>query len=139
QLPPGVALVNRVSGELPAALGDEVKFEEVLQHVIENAIHHTSSGTVTIDAEVRDLQITLIIRDTGEGIPAEKLGQLFSPFHQVADIDTRPTGGLGLGLAVSRQLILQMGGRLDLTSREGEGTTVRIGLPVCPPTKLQYF
>jgi two-component system sensor histidine kinase ChiS len=139
QLPPGVALVNRVSEELPAALGDEVKFEEVLQHVIQNAIHHTRSGTVTVDAEVRDLQIVLIVRDTGEGIPAEKLGQLFSPFHQVADIDTRPTGGLGLGLAVSRQLIQQMGGRLELTSREGEGTTVRIGLPVCPPTKLQYF
>jgi two-component system sensor histidine kinase ChiS len=138
-LPPGVALVNRVGEELPAALGDEVKFEEVLQHVIQNAIHHTHTGTVTIEAEVHDLQIILIVRDTGEGIPAEKLDQLFSPFHQVADIDTRPTGGLGLGLAVSRQLMQQMGGKLELTSREGEGTTVNIGLPVCPPTKLQYF
>jgi len=139
QLAPGVALLNHVSAELPAALGDEVKFEEVLQHVLQNAIQHTRSGTVTLDAEVRDVQVVLIVRDTGEGIPTEKLGQLFSPFHQVSDIDTRTSGGLGLGLAVSRQLVQQMGGRLDLASSEGEGTTVRIGLPVCPPTKAQYF
>ncbi|HTH14993.1 MAG TPA: response regulator, partial [Spirochaetia bacterium] len=67
------------------------------------------------------------------------MAELFSPFHQAADIDTRPAGGLGLGLALSRPLIEQMGGRLEIHSQEGQGTTVLVALPVCPPSKLQYF
>jgi len=139
QLKPGITLVNRLSDQLPAALGDEVKLEQVLQHVVQNALQHTASGTVSLEAEVKDQQILLTVRDTGTGIPAEKLAQLFTPFHQVNEIDTRMTGGLGLGLAISRQLVQQMGGRLDLQSKEGVGTTVMIWLPVCPPAKLQYF
>jgi len=139
QLKPGVALANRISEQMPAALGDEVKLEQVLHHLISNALQHTEWGTVALEAEARDQQILLMVRDTGTGIPADKLAQLFSPFQQVADLDTRSTGGLGLGLAISRQLVQQMGGRLDIQSKEGAGTTAQIWLPVCPPAKLQYF
>jgi len=139
QLKPEVTLVNRLGDQLPAVLGDEVRLEQVLQHLIQNALQHTQAGSVVLEAEVKDQQIVLSIRDTGTGIPTEKLAQLFTPFHQVNEIDTRITGGLGLGLAISRQLMQQMGGRLDLVSEEGVGTTVLIGLPVCPPARLQYF
>jgi two-component system sensor histidine kinase ChiS len=138
-LTPGVALVNRLSDRLPAALGDEVRLEQVLHHVVRNALQHTRAGTISIEAEVKDHLILLTVRDTGTGIPAEKLAQVFTPFHQLEELDTRPTGGLGLGLAISRHLTLQMGGRLDVQSKEGVGTTVLIELPVCPPAKLQYF
>jgi len=138
-LTPGVALVNRLSDRLPAALGDEVRLEQVLHHVVRNALQHTRTGTISVEAEVKDHLILLSVRDTGTGIPAEKLAQVFTPFHQLEELDTRPTGGLGLGLAISRHLTLQMGGRLDVQSKEGVGTTVLIELPVCPPAKLQYF
>lgn len=139
QLRPGVALVNRISDQVPAALGDEMRLEQVIHHLVKNSLQHTQAGTIALEAEVRDQQILLMVKDPGSGIPAEKLAQLFSPFNQVAEINTRSTGGLGLGLAVSRQLVQQMGGRLDLESSEGEGTTALIWLPVCPPSRLQYF
>jgi len=138
-LKPGVALINRISEQFPAALGDEVKLEQVLHHLVQNAIKHTETGTITLEAELKDHQILLTVRDTGAGIPSEKLARLFSPFHQVDEIDTRVAGGLGLGLAISRQLVQLMGGTLDLQSQEGVGTTVFLRLPLCPPTKLQYF
>lgn len=139
QLKPGVALVNRISEHVPAALGDEMRLEQVLQHLVKNSLQHTEAGTISIEAEVREQQVLLMVRDPGSGIPAEKLSQLFSPFHQVSEINTRNTGGLGLGLAISRQLIEQMGGRLELESIEGQGTTALVWLPVCPPSRLQYF
>jgi signal transduction histidine kinase len=139
QLKPGVALVNRISEQFPAALGDEVKLEQILHNLIQNALQHTESGTITLEAELRDQQILLTVRDTGQGIAPHKLAQLFSPFHQVSEIDTRATGGLGLGLAISNELIQLMGGRLELQSKEGVGTTAVLWLPLCPPTKSQYF
>lgn len=139
QCKPGVSLVNRMSDQVPAALGDEMRLEQVLQHLLKNAIQHTEAGTISVEAEVRDQQVVVMVRDPGPGIPAEKLSQLFSPFHQVSEINTRNTGGLGLGLAISRQLIEQMGGKLELESVEGQGTTALVWLPVCPPSRLQYF
>ncbi len=139
QLKSGVTLVNRINGQLPAVLGDEPKVEQVLHHLVQNALQHTESGSVSIEAELRDQLVLVIVRDTGEGIPEEKLAQLFSPFHQIAEIDTRATGGLGLGLAISRQHIQQMGGRLELESTVGTGTTVSLWLPVCPPAKVEYY
>jgi two-component system sensor histidine kinase ChiS len=139
QMKPGVALVNRLSDELPAVVGDEAKLEQVLHNLLRNALQYTDKGNVTVDAEVKDHQVILQVRDTGRGISPEKMAELFSPFHQAADIDTRPAGGLGLGLALSRPLIEQMGGRLEIHSQEGQGTTVLVALPVCPPSKLQYF
>lgn len=139
RLRPGVALVNRISAQVPAALGDEVKLEQVLHHLILNSLQHTEWGTIAVEAESRDQQVVLIVRDTGPGIPEEKLSQLFSPFHQAADLDTRASGGLGLGLAISRQLVQQMGGKLELESKVGTGTSALVWLPVCPPAKLEYF
>lgn len=139
QMKPGVALVNRVSDQVPAALGDEMRLEQVIHHLVKNALQNTQAGTIAVEAEVREQQVLLMIRDPGTGIPTEKLAQLFSPFNQVAEINTRSTGGLGLGLAISRQLIQQMGGRLELESTEGIGTTALVWLPICPPSRLQYF
>lgn len=136
---PGVALVNHLEEELPAALADQVRLEQVFHHLLRNAVQHTTSGTILIEAEVKDQQILVSIRDTGRGIPAERVAQVFTPFHQVTDVDTRETGGLGLGLSISRELVRLMGGRLDLQSQEGKGTTVILTLAVCPPGRLQYF
>jgi two-component system sensor histidine kinase ChiS len=138
-LKPGVSLDNRVSDQIPPALGDEVKLEQVIHHLVVNALQHTAAGTVALEAETKDQQILLMVRDTGPGIPVEKLARLFSPFQQVDDLDTRATGGLGLGLAISRQLVQQMGGRLEVHSAEGVGTTALVWLPECPPAKFQYF
>lgn len=138
-LKPEIALVNRITDQIPAALGDEARLEQVLHHLLRNALQHTEAGTIAVEAEVRDHQILVMVRDPGRGIPTDKLNQLFSPFHQADEINTRDTGGLGLGLAISRQLVEQMGGRLELESTEHVGTTALLWLPVCPPSRLQYY
>lgn len=136
---PEVEIANRVGPDLPAALGDESLLEQVLHHLIRNALQHTQKGTVIIESEVRDQSMTILIRDSGEGIAADRLSQLFSPFHQTSELNTRATGGLGLGLAVSQQSLQSMGGKLEVRSREGNGTTVLVTIPLCPPSRVQYF
>ncbi len=138
-LKPGVALVNRIDEQCPAVLGDEMKLEQMISHLVQNAVQHTHRGTITLESEVKDQQVVITIRDTGVGISQEKMDRLFTPFHQLSEVDTRETGGLGLGLAISRQLAQLMGGRLELESKEGFGTAAILWLPLCPPAKLQYF
>ncbi len=139
QVQRGVSVVNRVSVHLPAALGDATKVEQVVQHLLANAIQHTSSGTIAVEGELRDQKIWLSVRDTGSGIPADELPHLFSPFRQDANADTRSKNGLGLGLAISHQLIQQLGGSLSAESQLGVGTVVAFCLPICPPDQLQAF
>jgi len=136
---PGVGLFNHITEHIPSALGDEIKLEQVFQHLVLNAIQHTEQGSVTIEAEVVGQEILILIRDTGSGISKQTLEQLFTPFYQASEIDTRNSGGLGLGLSTSRQILVQMGGRLEVASEEGKGTTARISLPICPPSRKEYF
>lgn len=119
-------------------IGDSVRLNQILLNLISNAIKFTEKGnvTVTIDqAETIDDKITLRfkIKDTGIGIPSDKIDKIFDRFEQVNSDSTRKTEGTGLGLSIAKSLIELEGGMIDVTSTVGEGTeftfTVVYGVP----------
>lgn len=121
---------------------DGLRFRQVLSNLVGNAIKFTEKGRVTVRARTKDLgetrDIEIEVIDTGVGMTAEQLEKLFEPFVQVHE--RGGGGGSGLGLVISRALITQMGGTLDLESKKGEGTRaiIRVSLPVSelPPEEI---
>src|SRR5205814_4756223 len=111
-----------------------------LANLVSNAIKFTAEGRVAVSAEfVSPEEVEFRVTDTGIGIPAERLAEVFEKFAQVESANYRRFGGTGLGLAVSRQLAELMGGRLDAESAPGVGSTFRLRLPVRPadPSALE--
>lgn len=112
---------------------DRDRLRRVLLNLLDNAIKHTPAGgqvSLTIEARVDVAQ--LIIRDTGIGIPPEHLPHVFERFYRADASHNRETGGVGLGLAICRAIIKSHQGAITIRSTPGEGTEVRIGLPLCP-------
>ena len=121
--------------DLPAFVrGDPQRLRQVLVNVLGNALKFTRSGSVSM--QVRQPgggdQIEFVVRDTGVGIPADRLDAVFEPFAQADSGISREFGGSGLGLAISRRLMLAMDGTVDLHSEPGRGTEVRLRLPLPP-------
>jgi signal transduction histidine kinase len=127
----GLSCEVDVSGEV-IVLADRDKAEQVLLNLLGNAVKFTErGGRVRITAASDDTsppRAVLRVQDTGVGIPAEKLGEVFEPFVQVA-VDPRRREGTGLGLAISRDLARGMGGDLSATSEVGKGSTFTLTLP----------
>ena len=97
-----------------AVLGDREKLRQILLNLLSNAIRHTpAGGRVTLSAESRGARVAIIVEDTGPGIPPDKREAIFEPFVQLDRSLTQPREGLGLGLAISRDLARGMFG--DLT------------------------
>lgn len=108
--------------------GDAGRIRQVLLNLGGNAIKFTERGEVNLEAKLveqrgRDLLVRFEVRDTGIGIPADRLPSLFSPFTQVDASMTRRFGGTGLGLSIVRRLIELMGGEVGVTSVPGAGST----------------
>src|ERR1019366_2211445 len=104
-------------------------------NLVGNAIKFTSNGYVLISVncagqDTGSPQMQISVRDTGVGIPQEKIGLLFEKFSQVDSSTTRRYGGTGLGLAISKQLVNLMGGSIGVKSRLGEGSTFWFDLPL---------
>jgi two-component system phosphate regulon sensor histidine kinase PhoR len=104
---------------------------QIFTNLFDNALRHTSSGgTISVEARRVDVAVQLTVRDTGSGIPAEHLPRVFERFYRVNPSRSREDGGTGLGLSIVRHLVDAHRGRVDLESALGEGTTVRITLPL---------
>ena len=114
--------------------GDREKIEQVLLNLLSNAIKFTpGEGCIRVEAAAAGSEmVALRVRDTGVGIPANRLQQVFEPFVQVDASHTRRAEGTGLGLAISRDLARGMGGNLDVESTVGEGSTFTVTLPAAP-------
>ena len=114
-------------------LADRERLEQILVNLLGNALKFTpSGGRVTLACTTRDGTAAMAVRDTGIGIPAAKLERIFEPFMQV---DARRTGtqaGVGLGLAISRDLARRMGGELTVESEVDVGSTFTLTLPLGP-------
>ena len=129
-----VELICRVDGPLPCrVMGDEDRLRQVLTNLLGNAIKFTHRGEVTIACTVVPVaggatQLDFRVRDTGIGIPAERIEHIFRGFSQADASTTRKYGGTGLGLAISRRLVEMLGGRIELTSQVGKGTEFRFSL-----------
>ncbi len=118
-------------------LGDAIRIRQVLVNLIGNAIKFTEHGGITVSVaclrkDDREASLELAVRDTGIGIPADKLELVFEKFTQADGSMTRRYGGTGLGLTIVKQLVEVMGGTVGVESRVGTGTTftVTLHLPV---------
>ncbi len=125
----GVELVVDIDPDIPSVLlGDPGRVRQVIINLVGNAIKFTERGEVAITARIEedlpgDMLVQIDVRDSGIGIPADRLSALFHAFTQVDASMTRKYGGTGLGLAISSQLATAMGGRISAASELGKGST----------------
>lgn len=114
---------------------DPRRIQQILEHLLENAVQFTTRGSITVMATCQSGQLMLAVTDTGIGIPTSHISLIFEAFRQVDESDTRRHGGTGLGLALSRRLAERMGGTLSVTSVEGVGSSFMLQIP-CPIVSL---
>ncbi len=133
----GIDLVVQYPPGIPHHfIGDAGRIRQVVTNLAANAVKFTPSGHVLIAAEFQGndeegrARMRISVKDTGIGIPAEKLGSLFEKFTQVDSSTTRKYGGTGLGLAISKQLVELMGGAIYAESRLREGSIFSFVLPL---------
>lgn len=125
--------VSDIPDDIRTLSADEGKLRQVLLNLVSNAVKFTQQGDVVVSATVRPLdtdlaRLTIDVSDTGMGIPDDALDSLFQPFYQVESGSKRSFGGTGLGLAICKQIIDEMGGRIQVNSVVGVGTSFQIEL-----------
>ncbi len=113
-------------------LGDPVRLRQIIGNLVNNAIKFTEIGGVSIEVEAHRGDVRIAVRDTGPGIPADRLPALFDAFTQADQTTTRKHGGTGLGLAICDRLVRSMGGRWELESTVGAGSTFAFRAPLQP-------
>ena len=126
----GLDLVYKIDENVPQQIvGDHLRLKQVLTNLIGNALKFTPKGEVFVGVHLlkssfgnEQMQLGFEVRDSGIGIPAEKLSRLFKAFSQVDTSTTRKYGGTGLGLAISEKLVTQMGGEINVESKPGTGS-----------------
>jgi len=138
-----ILLLCQIDASVSAVyLTDELRFRQILGNILKNAMTYTDSGSVSVrlakapkpadrDLEPGQCLMRLEVVDTGIGIAAHKLPSIFKPFVQLSD-SAHKSGGSGLGLAIVHELVELMNGRITIDSNEGQGTTVRVDLPLMP-------
>ncbi len=111
-------------------LGDPTRIGQILYNLISNALKFTDQGEIRVTADYDGTNLILSVRDSGIGMPAEVLPQLFEKFVQADTSTTRRFGGTGLGLAICRDLAILMGGAIEVTSEPGKGSVFTLTVPV---------
>ena len=102
--------------------GDKEKLRQVLVNLIHNAIKYTEKGKVEILVEEENKRAKVIVRDTGIGIPENYLDRIFERFFRVDKARSRSLGGTGLGLAIVKHIIEAHNSKVEVTSKEGQGS-----------------
>ncbi|MBS1661391.1 MAG: response regulator, partial [Bacteroidetes bacterium] len=125
----GLRLGYHIDWKVPShIIGDALRLRQILMNLVSNAVKFTHEGNITVAVHLLettdsgDVLLSFDVRDTGIGIPEEKIGVLFKSFSQVDSSTTRKYGGTGLGLAISEKLVALMGGAINVRSKVGEGT-----------------
>lgn len=123
-----------ISAELPSELpfvwADENRVIQILYNLVGNAVKYTAKGYVKVTARVITGKVEVCVSDTGEGIPEDKLEDIFKSFEQVDNSITRRHGGTGLGLPITKHLVELMGGRIEVDSKLGRGSQFYFSLPL---------
>ncbi len=126
-----IELILRAEEGVPEWVrGDPGRLRQVMINLVGNAVKFTDDGQVAVSVRESGFLDGLIrlrfeVRDTGSGIPAERLEEIFDPFAQADGSAARPVGGSGLGLSITREIVAMMGGEIDVDSRPGEGSVFR--------------
>lgn len=125
----GIDLVYQLDEDVPAnIIGDSIRLKQVLINLISNAAKFTKRGEIFVKVDLLkhspegDVELGFSVRDSGIGIPQDKIGRLFKAFSQVDSSTTRNYGGTGLGLAICQRLVKLMGGQIGVKSVYGEGS-----------------
>ena len=131
----GLGFFTHIDPNLPEHLfGDEQRLRQILINLIGNAIKFTEKGEVRVRLERHSPKHwAMEVRDTGMGIPDEAQASIFEPFQQGQNAITSENRGIGLGLAITKQLVELMGGRINLDSQTGQGSRFTVLLPVKLP------
>jgi PAS domain S-box-containing protein len=126
---PGVESIWEVPDDLPSIYSDAVKLKVLLKNLINNAYKFTDSGSVTVSAAAGPSWLELRVTDTGIGMTPAVQAVIFEPFRQGDSSTTRRHGGVGLGLYIVSRLLDMLGGRIEVESAPGAGTTFRVWIP----------
>jgi signal transduction histidine kinase/CheY-like chemotaxis protein len=125
----GLGITLQLAPGVPdGVVGDAPRLKQVLLNLLGNGVKFTEQGSVTLRLAAKAAgpdaaAVSFEVQDTGIGIPAHALQQVFQPFHQVDSTRSRLRGGTGLGLAISQRIVNAMGGRIEIESRVGVGST----------------
>jgi two-component system sensor histidine kinase BarA len=127
----GVALTVDVERGVPLMETDRVKLQEIVRNLVDNAIKFTDQGGVAVTARrsADDRTVVIEVSDTGRGIAAGELADIFEPFRQVGEQHFRASAGVGLGLSIVKQLVEALGGSVSVTSVVGAGSRFRVEVP----------
>ena len=112
--------------------GDPARLARVIQNIIDNAVKYSPARTpVYVTISTQDRWATIVVRDSGVGIPADELPRLFTHFYRASTVGS--VRGSGIGLAGAKSIVEQHGGQIELESAVGQGTTVTVRLPRLQP------
>jgi PAS domain S-box-containing protein len=126
-----IAYTHRAGDASLTVFADREKVQQIVVNLLANAMKFTpAGGSVDLDWRLEEDSLLVRVRDTGPGIPADKLEQIFEPFVQLRAPGSVPTGGTGLGLPISRDLARAMGGNVSAVSTVGVGSTFTVTLPL---------
>jgi signal transduction histidine kinase len=114
---------------------DAYRLTQVCTNIIGNALKFTEKGFVRVSTSLKGDTILIICDDTGKGIETSAQERIFEPFEQEDSSDTRSHGGIGLGLAISREIVRKLGGDITVVSTPGRGSTFTVALPLRQPEK----
>ena len=127
----GITLCLEIPPDLPLALADRDRLQQILINLVDNAIKFTSAGQVTLLAQkTSSSHLEVVVTDTGTGISSTDLPRVTERFYRVDRARSRELGGTGLGLSIVKHLVHAHGGELYIESELGKGTTVRFTLPI---------
>ncbi|OGP13044.1 MAG: hypothetical protein A2052_04075 [Deltaproteobacteria bacterium GWA2_54_12] len=128
----GITLSAAVPDDLPKALGDRDRLEQVMVNLLDNAIKYTpSGGSVIVSAAREDGIVRVDVVDTGIGIPAADISRVFERFYRVDKARSRELGGTGLGLAIVKHIIQGHNGKLSVESAPGKGSVFSFSIEAC--------
>ncbi|PCK08343.1 MAG: hypothetical protein COA42_09515 [Alteromonadaceae bacterium] len=130
-----IHLINQMDRYQETVLADENRLQQVLYNLVGNAIKFTNEGHISVGTRMENGTLWIEVSDTGIGVASDKIEKVFDAFEQASDsnkgdnsADVRSHNGTGLGLTVTQQLVELHGGKVEITSKEGLGTTVRFSL-----------
>jgi signal transduction histidine kinase len=126
----GLELVTEVEPNLPDAYGDAKRITQCLLNLVGNALKFTHQGRVVLGVERLGDELRYRVSDTGIGIPADQLDEVFAQFRQVDTTTTRDFGGTGLGLSITKKFVEMHGGRIWVESELGKGSTFYFTIPL---------
>ncbi|MCD6199851.1 MAG: HAMP domain-containing protein, partial [Deltaproteobacteria bacterium] len=132
----GHRFIADIKQDIPLVNADSEKIEQAIKNLLDNAIKYSTGGDIIYKVFERDNMVWISIQDHGLGIPRQDLPYIFDKFYRVKRKGRSHIGGTGLGLSIVKFIVESHGGKIDLESKEGKGTTIGFGLPVFQRNKV---